>query len=167
MIHKSFSKLSKLKTELKTTNLKELKSQNERLRVELSRALLNEKDVIIEERFSSRNGYTFLFNNIKIFFFPFIKLYIINRNPDELAVDLQKKIIELTDENEFLIKENKKLTKEKERLVLNLNQSQRPNSRQSSTRSPIVTKNDSSSESDTDKKLVVIYLFKLYINFDF
>ena len=47
---------SKLKTELKTTNLKELKSQNERLRVELSRALLNEKDIMIDERLPSRNG---------------------------------------------------------------------------------------------------------------
>jgi ATPase subunit of ABC transporter with duplicated ATPase domains len=47
---------SKLKTELKTTNLKELKSQNERLRVELSRALLNEKDILIDERLPSRNG---------------------------------------------------------------------------------------------------------------
>ncbi|CAF0925240.1 unnamed protein product [Brachionus calyciflorus] len=36
---------NKLKTDLKTTNLKELKLQNERLRLELSKALMNEKDI--------------------------------------------------------------------------------------------------------------------------
>jgi hypothetical protein len=54
-----YSLLSKLKTELKTTNLKELKAQNERLRLELSKALMNDKKIIEafeKEGLIERNG---------------------------------------------------------------------------------------------------------------
>ena len=44
--------LSKLKNELKTTNVNELKMQNERLRVELAKALMNDKKII--EAFDKR-----------------------------------------------------------------------------------------------------------------
>lgn len=37
---------SKINSELKTTNMKELKTQNERLRLELSKSLMNDKKII-------------------------------------------------------------------------------------------------------------------------
>ena len=46
MIEISFFLNSKLKDELKTTNIKELKIQNEKLRHELSKALMNDSKII-------------------------------------------------------------------------------------------------------------------------